>query len=41
MTYRPSRCCEEDFTLPAELMERVSKQEFDIFPCDIGTMCQN
>jgi hypothetical protein len=26
MTYR------EDFTLPAELMERVSKQGFDILP---------
>ncbi|MCX6034822.1 MAG: hypothetical protein NTV38_07585 [Chloroflexi bacterium] len=33
MTYR------EDFTLPAELLERVSKQGFDILPKDIGTMC--
>ncbi len=30
MTYR------EDFTLPAELMERVSKQGFDILPMFFG-----
>ncbi len=35
MTYR------EDFTLPAELLERVSKQGFDILPKDIGTMCRS
>jgi hypothetical protein len=28
----------EDFTLPAELLERVNKQGFDLLPKDSGTM---
>jgi hypothetical protein len=30
--------CREDFSPPAELLERVSKQVFDILPKDIGTV---